>query len=100
MQNWRVGSVGPVNSGNFSGSGFVLYECLGIRMKGMRRRVATILKLGLRMLRPLPALDNPLRMIVALERSILWALRMPSHALASAIKPPHDCCNRQHNDQD
>ena len=26
MQNWRVGTVGPVNSGNFSGPGFVLYD--------------------------------------------------------------------------
>jgi hypothetical protein len=26
MQNWRVGSLGPVNSGNFSGPGFVLYD--------------------------------------------------------------------------
>jgi hypothetical protein len=30
MQNWRVGNVQSVDSGNFSGSGFVVYDENGI----------------------------------------------------------------------
>jgi len=65
MQNWRVGNVQSVDSGDFLGSGFVLYDengipCVmfGYLSEGDAKSVASMSKLHLQTLRLSPALDN------------------------------------------